>query len=71
MLMIQSWEELLTHLKSVLLFSRSWAGWRDPALLLGKNNHMYQYRLEDDLLERSSVERDLSVLVDNRLAVSL
>jgi len=31
---------------------------------------MYQYRLGDDLLERSSVEKDLGVLVDNRLAVS-
>ena len=31
---------------------------------------MYQYRLQDDLLERSSVERDLGVLVDNRLAMT-
>ena len=31
---------------------------------------MYQYRLEDDLLERSSAERDLGVLMDNRLAMS-
>ena len=31
---------------------------------------MHQYRLEDDLLERSSAERDLSVLVDVELAVS-
>ena len=31
---------------------------------------MYQYRLGDDLLERSSVEKDLRVLVDKRLAMS-
>ena len=31
---------------------------------------MHQYRLEDDLLKRSSVKKDLGVLVDNRLAMS-
>jgi len=36
----------------------------------GRNNHMYQYRLGDDLLERSTTERDLGVLVDGRLAMS-
>uniref|UniRef100_A0A8B9V0B7 Reverse transcriptase domain-containing protein n=1 Tax=Anas zonorhyncha TaxID=75864 RepID=A0A8B9V0B7_9AVES len=39
-------------------------------LHLGRNNHMYQYRLGDDLLERSSVEKDLGVLVDDRLTMS-
>mgnify|MGYP001857279392 CR=1 FL=1 len=33
-------------------------------------SHMHQYRLGDDLLERSSVEKDLGVLVDNRLATN-
>ena len=28
-------------------------------LHLGRNNHMHQYRLGDDLLERSSAEKDL------------
>ena len=31
---------------------------------------MHQYRLGDDLLERRSAEKDLGVLVDNRLATS-
>ena len=37
---------------------------------LGRNNHKYQYRLGHDLLERSSAEKDLGVLVDDRLAMS-
>ena len=39
-------------------------------LLLGRNNHKYQYRLGHDLLERSSAGKDLGVLVDVRLAMS-
>ena len=35
-----------------------------------RNDYMHQYRLEDDLLKRSSVKKDLGVLVDNRLAMS-
>jgi len=31
---------------------------------------MHQYRLRVDLLESSSVERDLAVLVDDRLSMS-
>ena len=31
---------------------------------------MHSYRLGDDILERNSVERDLSVLLDNTLDVS-
>ena len=39
-------------------------------LHLGRNNCIQQYRLGDELLERSSAERDLGVLVDDRLAMS-
>jgi len=39
-------------------------------LHLRRNNPMHQYRLGADLLECSSVERDLGVLVDNRLTMS-
>ena len=38
-------------------------------LHLGGKNCLYQQRLEDDLLERSSSEKDLKVLVDDRLAM--
>ena len=43
---------------------------RYRVLHLGRNNHMHQCRLWADQLERSSVEKDLGVLVDNRLAVN-
>ena len=36
----------------------------------GRNNRMHQYSLGDDLLKRSLVEKDLDILVDNRLAMS-
>jgi len=39
-------------------------------LHLGRNNPMHQYRLGVDLLESSSVERDLGVLGDDKLTVS-
>jgi len=39
-------------------------------LHLGRNNPMHQYRLGVDLLESTSVERDLGVLVDDRLTMS-
>ena len=32
---------------------------------LGRKKHIYQYRLGDDLLERSCAEKDLCVLVDS------
>ncbi|PKU33609.1 reverse hypothetical protein [Limosa lapponica baueri] len=39
-------------------------------LHLGKNNPMHQYRLGADLLESSSEEKDLGVLVDDRMTMS-
>ncbi|KAJ7400205.1 hypothetical protein BTVI_107419 [Pitangus sulphuratus] len=39
-------------------------------LHLGKNSPRYQYRLGTNRLERSSVEKDLGVLVDNKLSMS-
>jgi len=39
-------------------------------LHLRRNNPMHQYGLEDDLLESSSVERDLGVLVNNKLTMN-
>ncbi|PKU38866.1 rna-directed dna polymerase from mobile element jockey-like [Limosa lapponica baueri] len=39
-------------------------------LHLGRNNPMHQHRLGADLLESSSEEKDLGVLVDNRMTMS-
>ncbi|KAJ7406262.1 hypothetical protein BTVI_65933 [Pitangus sulphuratus] len=39
-------------------------------LHLGRNNPKYQYRLGADLLESSSVKKDLGVLVDDKLTMS-
>jgi len=39
-------------------------------LHLGRNNPRHQYRLGVDLLESSSVERDLGLLVDDRRTMS-
>jgi len=43
---------------------------RCRVLHLGRNNPIHQYRLGVDLLESNSVERDLGVLVNNRLTMS-
>ena len=43
---------------------------KSRVLHLGRNNHKYQYRMGHDLLERSSVEKDVRVLMDDRLGMS-
>ena len=42
---------------------------KSRALQLGRNNHMHQYSLEDDLPERSSAENNPDIVVDIRLAM--
>jgi len=49
---LDSWTD-----KKLIRFNKS----KYRVLSLGRNNYMHQYRLGDDLLERISVEKELSV----------
>lgn len=59
-------DRLVSSVESNLMsFNKNKCG----VLHLGRNNLMYQYRLGADLLEKSSVKKDLGVLVVKRLAM--
>ncbi|PKU49502.1 rna-directed dna polymerase from mobile element jockey-like [Limosa lapponica baueri] len=58
---LESWAE-----RNLMKFNKG----KCRVLHLGRNNCMHQYRLGADLLESSSEQKDLGVLVDNRMTMS-
>ncbi|PKU39892.1 hypothetical protein llap_9799 [Limosa lapponica baueri] len=81
LLMIQNWEGWLTHQQAVPPYLDRLESWAERNLMnfnkgkcrvlhLERNNPKHQYRLGADMLESSSEEKDLGVLVDNRMSMS-
>jgi len=58
---LESWAE-----RNLMKFNKG----KCRVLHLGRNNLMHQYRLGVDLLQSTSVERDVEVLVDDKLTMS-
>jgi len=58
--MMESWAE-----RNLMRFNKG----KCRILHMGRNNHMHQYRLGVDLLDGSSVEKEQSVLVGQRLVM--
>ncbi|PKU27731.1 rna-directed dna polymerase from mobile element jockey-like [Limosa lapponica baueri] len=57
---LESWAE-----RNLMNFNKG----KPKVLHLGRNNSMHQYRLGADLLESTSEEKDLRVLVDNKMTM--
>jgi len=58
---LESWAE-----RKLMRFNKG----KCRVLHLGRNNPMHQYRLREDPLESSSLEKDLGVLMENKLTLS-